>query len=85
MPNIPMNISKKPLQQHGVASRCQCAICGQRPADVTASGGKDGAPVTIRVQCCGRSETRTVSRDELLFTQRFFLDEVDDGGDAHEL
>ena len=75
---IPMNIPKKPLQSSSIASRCMCGICGKRPSELRASGGEDGAPVTITARCCGQGETRTVRREELLFTQKFFVEADED-------
>lgn len=70
-------LSKKPGQVSSVASRCLCMICGKNP-QVRAEGEQ---VLTLHVSCCGQQETRQVSKDELVFTQRFF-GEGDDGGDA---
>jgi hypothetical protein len=73
-----MKMSMKPLQSSSVASRCLCGLCGKRP-DVVAAAHDAGVQITAR--CCGKSETRVVSKDELLFTQRFFA-QVGDGDES---
>lgn len=74
-------LNPEPLKVSSVASRCWCSTCGNRPASVMASGSD---PIKIRVECHGQMEERTVSKKELTFTQTFFKNEEDDGGDYHD-
>lgn len=74
---IPMSVPMRPMQSSSVASRCVCMVCGDRP-NVESSGGQDGAPITLKVACCGLRETRTLTRSELTFTQKFFGDTTED-------
>lgn len=69
-----MSLPKRPLQSTSVASRCRCGDCAEIP-ELTLSGGKDGGPVTITAKCCGKEETRTLTKEQLLVTQWFFTEQ----------
>lgn len=63
-----MSLARRPLQVSSIASRCICMKCGEVP-EISAKGSD---PVVIEAACCGESERRTVRKDELMYTQRFF-------------
>lgn len=73
-----MPTAMKPLASASVASRCVCGICGKQPA-IEVSGTDI---VTITANCCGQTQTKNIEKRELLFVQRFFVSESDDGGDS---
>lgn len=70
-------MNSQPMKSHSIASRCICAKCGKVPA--VSARGED--PISITATCHGQSETKTVSKKELVFTQRFF----DDGEDSESI
>lgn len=62
-------LSEQPGQVYSIASRCLCMKCGETP-NITSVKGED--PYVITAECHGEKETKTATRRELVFTQRFF-------------
>ncbi len=55
--------------KYGLGQRLECGRCGGQPIIIKAEGT---GPITIDVTCCGFKETRTLTKEELTFTQVFF-------------
>jgi hypothetical protein len=62
-------LSENPGQVYSIASRCLCMKCGEQP-QIQSVKGED--PYTIVVKCHGETESKSVTRRDLVFTQRFF-------------
>lgn len=70
-PEVGMN--EEPCASYGLGSRLRCARCGGQPRIMRVDGN---GPVTITASCCGQTETRTLEKKELTFTQYFFEEEA---------
>lgn len=71
-------LNPEPMKSYSIESRCVCDVCGTAPA--LHISGED--PIKIVAKCHGETEVKMVTKRELTFTQRFFVSESDDGGDA---
>lgn len=65
-------MAEHPGQSHSLASRLVCAKCGIEPEIVNPAGIKMAAQIQITVRCHGETDTKTIEKSRLLFTQRFF-------------
>lgn len=71
-----MGMAENPMESHALQDRLMCAKCGispkiMNPEKIT------GEMLSITVQCHGNTETKMISKSSLIFTQKFFENELD--------
>lgn len=69
MGDTSFGLNPEPCASYSLKSRLFCAKCNCEP-NIKSAEGRD--PIIITVSCHGETETRSISRDELRFTQRVF-------------
>ena len=62
-------MNENPMESYSIASRCVCDKCHVQPNIKSATGT---AFITMTVECHGETETKTIEKKELVFTQHFF-------------
>lgn len=75
---IESGMAENPMESYSLQSRLVCAKCWVEPRILNPNKiTNESSMLTITVECHGKKETKMIEKSQLVFTQKFFENDVD--------